>query len=183
MAKTKNSTKCAMPKHKPRVTRKQHVAKTSLVSKKKTSSGRTYKRGEDVDFNELTHKVTCGGYVGFKGQLLSKDSEGNATFCLLINPRGKAMKESKEITLNVNDLEDVNSADMLSLVNVDGAEEEDKALLEYEKKTWECGTCKTKNSNEGSYCIQLHGGKVCGAPKPFDGKFLGWGGCFKVSVS
>jgi hypothetical protein len=143
MAKTKNSTDCAMPKHKPRVARKHQVAKASLVSKKKTSPNRTYKRREDVKFDELTHKVTCGGYEGFKGKLLSKNSEGKVgkvTFCLLINPRGKAMKEPQKISLSENTLEEVNSTDVLSLVNVDvEEEEEDKALLEYEKKTWECG--------------------------------------------
>jgi len=52
------------------------------------------------------------------------------------------MKEPQKISLSENTLEEVNSTDVLSLVNVDveeEEEEEDKALLEYEKKTWECG--------------------------------------------
>ena len=186
MAKTKNSTKCTTPSHKPRVVRKQRVAKASLVSKKNTSGGgRTFRRGEDnkdIEFNDLTHKIRNDVYEGFKGKLLSKDSEGNVTFRLLINPRGKSMKENKIIILHQNFLEDVNSADMLSLLDVDGEEEEDKALVEYEKKTWECSKCKSNNTNEGSYCTNVFGGKVCGAPKPFDGKILGWGDCFKVSA-
>eukprot|EP00984_Skeletonema_dohrnii_P021629 scaffold10854_cov155-Skeletonema_dohrnii-CCMP3373.AAC.9 len=171
MARTKNSTKCERPKHKPRVT------KASLVSKQKKT---LYKRGEVVNFSELTHKVRCGSYEGSKGKLLSKDSDGNVAFLLLINARGRTMKEAKEITLSENELVDVNSADMLSLVSVDGEEEEDRTLLAFEKTKWTCGTCNGTNTNDGSACNNvLEGGKVCGAYKPSDGKKLGWGDCFQ----
>ena len=177
MVRTKNTTKCVRPNHKPR------VAKASLVTKTKKTSGRTYKRGEDVNFSELTHKVTCGAYEGYKGKLISKDTEGNVVFLVLINARGTTMKVTKKIALTENELQGVNSADMLSLVNVDGQEEEDSSLLAFEKTEWNCGKCNGSNTNDGSFCNNVLGGKVCGAAKPSDGKILGWGNCFKVSVT
>ena len=176
MARTKNTTKCVRPKHKAR------VAKASLVSKNKKISGRTYKRGKGVDFDELTHKVTCGAYEGYKGKLISKDAEGNVVFLVLMNARGKTMKEAMEIALTFDELQGVDSSDMLSLVNVDDQEEEDSSLLAFEKTEWKCGKCNGLNTNDGSSCNNVLGGKVCGAAKPFDGKILGWGNFFKVSV-
>lgn len=178
MARTKNSSKCDKPKHKSRMT------KASFVSKNKIKmTGRTYNRGEKVDFSELTHRVSCGSYEGYKGKLLHKDSEGNVAFVLLVNGREKTMKEAVEIVLTENELEDVNRADMLSLVGVAGQEEEDRSLLAYEKKTWECPKCNATNTNEGSWCNNvLEGGKVCSEPKKSEGNNLGWGDCFKVSA-
>ena len=179
MAITKNTTKCTRPKHNSRVGRKN--IKATLVSKSNKPARITHKRGKEVDFNELSHRVTAGKYEGFKGKLLGKDSEGNVTFRLLINPRGKAVKEASEITVHEDLLEEVNSNDMLSLVPVGGEEEEDRALIAFENTTWECGKCNGLNNNDGSICNNLVGGKVCGAHKQHDGKILGWGGCFKVS--
>ena len=179
MAKTKNTTRCTKPRHKKRVSRKH-----SVVSKSSNKSSRlTHKRGEGVDFGELSHKVTEGNYAGFKGKLLGKTSEGNVTFCLLINPRGKPVKEAIEIVLHESFLTDVNSNDMLALVDVgvEGEEEEDHKLVAYEKTTWICNKCNGENSNDGSMCINLVEGKVCAASKPWDGNILGWGDCFKVS--
>ena len=178
MARTKNSTKCDKPKHKSRVTKASFVAKKTM-----NTAGRTYKRCEKVDFSELTHKITCGRYEGYKGKLLHKDSEGSVALLLLVNAREKTMKEAVEIVLAENELEDVNRADMLSLVDVDGQEEEDKSLLEFEKTTWECFKCNAMNTNDGSFCNNvLEGGKVCSEPKKSEGINLGWGDCFKVSV-
>ena len=146
MARTKNSTKCDMPKHKSRMTKASFVAKNKIKM-----TGRTFNRGEKVDFSELTHRVIAGAYGGYKGRLLHKDSEGNVAFLLLVNAREKTMKEAVEIVLAENELENVNRADMLSLVGVDGQEEEDRSLLAYEKKTWECPKCNAINTNEGSW--------------------------------
>ena len=60
MAKTKNTSKCTVPKHKQRVTKKTIVSsKTKVLSKTRISSPRggctSYKRGEEVDFSELSH--------------------------------------------------------------------------------------------------------------------------------
>ena len=178
MAKTKNTTRCTKPRHKKRVSRKH-----SVVSKSNKSGRLTHKRGEGVDFGELSHTVTKGNYAGFKGKLLGKTSEGNVTFCLLINPRGKPVKEATEIVVHESFLTDVNSNDMIALVGVgvEGQEEEDPKLVAYEKTTWMCNKCNGVNSNDGSMCINLVGGKVCAAIKPSDGNILGWGDCFKVS--
>jgi hypothetical protein len=136
-----------------------------------------------VDFSELSHTVAKGNYAGFKGKLLGKTSEGNVTFCLLINPRGKPVKEATEIVVHESFLTGVNSNDMIALVGVgvEGQEEEDPKLVAYEKTTWMCNKCNGVNSNDGSMCINLVGGKVCAAIKPSDGNILGWGDCFKVS--
>lgn len=179
MARTKNTTKFdrAKAKHKPR------MAKPSLVSKNKKTAGSMYQRGEDIDFNELTHKVTCGKYEGCKGKHLSKDAKGNVVLLVLINARGNPMRVPTEIALTENELQDVNSDDMLSFICADGQEEEDRSLTSYEKTEWKCIKCGGTNTNEGSFCINVLGGeKVCGAAKPFDGNFQGWGDCFKVSV-
>ncbi len=178
MARTKNSSNCDKPKHKARVTKASFVAKNQIKM-----TGRTFNRGDKVDFDELTHRVSFGGYEGAQGKLLRKESEGNVVFLLLKNARGNTMKEAKEIVLAENDLEEVDTADMLSLVGVDGQEEEDRSLLAYEKKTWKCPKCNSINTNEGSFCNNvLEGGKVCSEPKKSEGNILGWGDCFKVSV-
>ena len=174
MAKTKNSTKSAKPKYRSRRVK-------ATLSTKNGAPGRTYKRGEDVDFGELTHKITCGPYIGWKGRRIGEDPDGNVAFLLRINSRGKTMRVPTEITLDETDLEEVNSGDMLSLVNVEGVDEEDKALMTYEQTTWTCSKCNGTNTNDGSYCINVIGGKVCNSVKPHDGKVLGWGDCFKVS--
>ena len=208
MAKTKNTSKCTVPKHKQRVTKKTIVSsKTKVLSKTRISSPRggctSYKRGEEVDFSELSHKIIGHGkYHGFKGRLPGSDSDSSSfpsftgtgtgnnddvvKFLLLINQRGMTMKDPIEITIPKDQLEEVNSGDMFSFIK-GNCDEEDKALLEYEKGTWECSKCNGMTSNEGSYCqneVAGRGGEkeVCGAPKPFDGKYLGWDGCFKVKV-
>ncbi len=178
MARTKNSSKCDRPKHKARVTKASFVAKNQIKM-----TGRTFNRGEKVEYSELTHRVTSGAYKGSQGKLLRKESEGNVTFLLLRNARGNTMKEANEIVLAENDLEEVDRADMLSLVGVDGQEEEDRSLLAYEKKTWKCPKCNAINTNEGSWCNNvLEGGKVCSGTKKSEVNNLGWGDCFKVSV-
>jgi len=150
------------------------------VEKKKASRS-VHKIGESSDFSEVTHKVTEGPHRGFMGSFLGgKNSKGN--FRLLFNSRGKPVKEVSEIIVDESCLIGVDSNDMLAFVGVEGQEEEDDKLLEYEKTTWRCNKCNGVNGNDGSFCNNVVEGKVCSTIKPFDGKRLGWHGCFPVSI-
>lgn len=70
---------------------------------------------------------------------------------------------------------------MLKSMNnqTEGDESEDEDIIKYEKQKWSCEACGAKNTNEGSYCINLIEGKVCGANKPSKIDPKGWGETFK----
>ena len=96
------------------------------------------KRGEKVEFKDITHVVTDGIYKSFKG-IKIEDPEGyKAKICLMQNVRGDKMKESRTIEVDESQVRELDSDDMIGSIDTVGQESEDKELIEHEQGSWEC---------------------------------------------
>ena len=154
---------------------KDDEEKTSKSDKDKKM---TSKRGNEIDFEQINVQIITGLHAKFKGCKVEEDNGDNKIqVLLLINARGKVMKESMDIWAEKSNIRELNSYDMLQTINVDNEEEEDKAFIKFEQETWKCPRCNQLNKNDVGYCDNVNDGKQCGGTKECE-KQLTWAGCF-----
>lgn len=148
----------------------QVKATTEMMSKTRVDD-----EDKGVDFKDVTHRVTSGEFESFEG---SKISKGNShmTLRLIKDRSGHKMKPYQERRFLLTEVEELDSDDMIASIDTKNAEEEDEALIEYEKKLWECPKCQHFNTNDAGFCPNMVGGKLCGGSKKC--KMLSWGNCF-----
>lgn len=161
----------------------QHMTTLHLNQKETMSDASTEDTTEEED-DEPTYIVTDGRLKGYEVALVSKkaDSDNKVEVSTLKNARGKNMRDPVKTKLHVDSLREKDSYDMLDFSQgVDDANE-DSALLQHEKATWNCPKCDGSVSNENGFCPAMIDGEPCGsAPRTPEGGPIGWGGCFAIT--
>jgi len=183
-------------------------AKTATPTRAQRVLKKTSKRGENVDYADLSHKVTAGVYEGFSGKLVTEEDlaahkfggmsiiddtneekqmkqfgEGVVSLCLLKNKRGNKPRESKIVTFKTSEVEELGLEDMFHYISNGDDEEEDEGVIEAEKKLWTCASCNHKNTHDAGYCGRridngTQFGTSCGEPRGREVMSEGWAGCF-----
>ena len=136
------------------------------------------KRGETIDFKDLTHTWKLFEGIKISGGNESSGEDDLITVRLLKNARGEKMKEPVIVKVKGSEVRELTVYDMIGSIDIAGDEAEDKALIDFEQKSWECSKCKKLNGNDAGYCIKMsEDGKQCGGTKKCEEK-LSWAGCF-----
>lgn len=134
---------------------------------------------EDEDLWGVTHRVTSGEFESFEGSEVKGNSHmtlRHITLRLIKDRSGHKMNSSQVRRFLITEVEELDSDDMIASIDTKSAAEEDKALIDYEKKLWECPKCQHSNNNTAGFCPNMVGGKLCGGTKKC--KMLSWGNCF-----
>lgn len=98
------------------------------------------------------------------------------------NARGAVMRNDLVVTLNDDEIKELDHIDAIVLTEVNGGGEENMDLIEHEQGSWECPKCNTSNLNEAGFCANTVDGKRCGAAPACVTK-LSWEGCFVSEAS
>lgn len=161
---------------------KRNAVRFKHLEMKNPSVSNLSKRGETIEFKDLTHRVIDGLYKGFEG-IVIRDEEETATFRCLKNIRGNKMYKTKDVAIANTQVRELTSYDMIESVgkNFNEEEDEDDELVEYENGTWECSKCNAMNRNDSGYCPNLINGKLCGGTVKCEMKT--WAGCFTTNLN
>jgi hypothetical protein len=139
---------------------------------------RTTVEDEEIDFEDVTHRVTSGEFESYEGFMTSGEDDSPVILRLIKNQSGHKMKSALTRAFKKTEVRELDSYDMLSFIDAKTAGEEDEALIKYEQQRWECPKCQHSNSNDAGYCSKMVEGKRCGGTKQCEKK--SWTGCFQV---